>query len=108
MNLWYLVGGIAIGLVTIVAGPVGLGLGVVAAALSAIASPKGVRRRRAGLLLLGAGASASILLGRVLMVAATDPTVFPDPSTWPVFGLAVALAVLGAIAVTVPSRGHAD
>lgn len=49
MNLWYVVAGLAIGLVTVVAGPIGVALGVVAAGLAAVASPKRARRRRAGL-----------------------------------------------------------
>jgi len=106
MNLWYVVAGAAVGLVTIVAGPVGLALGVVAAGLGAVSAPKGARLRRSGLLLVGAGASAALLLGRVLMVAANDPTMLPAPSTWPVFIAAMVLAVLGAIAAILPSRSQ--
>jgi hypothetical protein len=87
--------GVLLGLVSLLAGSVGLLLSLVAAIGAFTTSPRHVRTQSGGVLLASAALTAGALLGRILLVDARDPAVSLAPGTREMFVAAVILGLLG-------------
>ncbi len=96
--------GILLGFVSLEAGPLGLVLSLVAAIGAFLLSPRATRARSGGVLLASAATTASVLLGRVVLIDARDPAVSLAPGTQETFAVAVVLALLGLGAAIFGSR----
>lgn len=96
--------GLLLGLVSAEAGYVGLVLSLVAAIGVYRTSPISRRVRSGGVILASAAATVSLLLGRLVLVDARDPAIGLAPGTEAIFFAAVALAMLGLVAVLFGGR----
>ena len=101
---WLIGFGALLGLVSLEAGPLGLVLSLIAAIGAFLISPRANRARSAGVLLAGAAITASLLLGRVVLIGAQDPAIALAPGTRETFVAAVVLSVLGLAAAILGGR----
>ena len=96
--------GLLLGLVSAEAGFLGLVLSLVAAIGAYRTSPISRRLRSGGVILASAAATVSLLLRRLVLVDARDPAIGLAPGTQETFLAAVALAMLGLVAVLFGGR----
>lgn len=87
--------GVMLGVVSLEAGPLGLLLSLLAAVGAFSMAPRQVRARSGGVLLASAAITASLLLGRIVLIDARDPAVSLAPGTRETFVAALILAGLG-------------
>lgn len=99
--------GVLLGFVSLVAGPLGLVLSLVAAAGASLMSPEATRARSGGLLLTSAAITASVLLGRLVLIDARDPAVSLAPGTREAFVAFVVLSLVGLV-VIIAKRSRAS
>ena len=96
--------GVLLGLVSLLAGLVGLLLSLIASIGAFLIYPAATRARSGGVLLASAAITASVLLGRVVIIDARDPAVSLAPGTQETFAVAIVLALLGFGAAIFGSR----
>jgi hypothetical protein len=97
--------GVLLGLVSLLAGAIGLLLSLVVAIGAFSISPRRVRAQSGGVLLASGALTAAALLGRIVLVDARDPAVSLGPGTRETFVAAIIVGVLGlAVAIWGASR----
>lgn len=96
--------GFLLGLVSAEVGFVGILLSLVAAIAASLMSPVAYRTRSGGVLLASSAITISVLLGRLVLIDAQDPAVSLAPGTQEMIAVAVALSLIGLVAMIAGGR----
>ena len=91
--------GVGTGLLLVIGGPIGLALGAVVGWLLVAGYRDVPRGRTVGLMATTGGATAALLLAKVLLVATNDPTYLPSPTTAPLLVAAAVITVAGLVGI---------